>query len=355
MQFKLPIGRRARRPSDPKQDTESIASSGRISRLFLHIGLPKTGTTSIQAYCLKNRRHLGQNGILYPTTGLQGPGHMKLSAAFISMFQKRRGVVEDQADNSGFSKYSQSLKKEIASAASNIDSMLISSERFSIVQGEGLERLIDTFENMRVQPILYLRRQDLLAESLHAQAYRVRSPYFRPENLLQPQKTTFRFWDLVEIWRNAFGADNLIVRKFQKRSVTFDFLEALGVRNTDKLPAEFRLNAGLSRDAMEYMRHHTDLQYGTPDYVRVESRLVEYSKIKPTPAQYKRFFSPQQRVQLLENYQEQNRRVASELFGESELFADELPSTNEPWEKYPGLSSAAKRDIEDFIQKSKAA
>lgn len=355
MQIKLPLGRRTRRSLGRTMGC-LVPDGGKayINKLFLHIGLPKTGTTSIQAYCLRNRQLLAENGILYPQTGLEGPGHMKLCPPFLSDIQNQRSVVKS-GKKKGFRKFGMDLQNEIDACAKNIDRMLISSERFSIVQGEGLTKLTNVFKRMSVFPILYLRRQDLLAESLHAQAYRVRSPYFEPDKLLHLRKPTFCFWDLISTWRNAFGEDNLIVRKFQKRSVTFDFLEAIDIQNKDQLPEEFRLNAVLSRDAMEYLRHHTDLVFGSSEYSRVERRLVEFSKTNPTPVHFKRFFSPQERIRLLESYAEQNRLVAREIFGEPELFSDEFPSLDEPWEKYPGLAEATKREIEEFIQTAKAA
>lgn len=45
-----------------------------IENLFLHIGLPKTGTTLIQTYCAQNRKVLARHGILYPKAGLPGLG-----------------------------------------------------------------------------------------------------------------------------------------------------------------------------------------------------------------------------------------------------------------------------------------
>ena len=42
--------------------------------LYLHIGLPKTGTTSIQNYLFENREALMQRGVCYPKP-LASVGH----------------------------------------------------------------------------------------------------------------------------------------------------------------------------------------------------------------------------------------------------------------------------------------
>ncbi len=56
-----------------------------MTTVYLHIGIPKTGTTSIQSFLFNNRDQLLEAGILYPLTRrseqcLTGAyGHHKLS------------------------------------------------------------------------------------------------------------------------------------------------------------------------------------------------------------------------------------------------------------------------------------
>ena len=39
-------------------------------KLVLHVGIHKTGTSAIQAFCKENRATLAEIGVLYPKTGL---------------------------------------------------------------------------------------------------------------------------------------------------------------------------------------------------------------------------------------------------------------------------------------------
>lgn len=53
------------------------------SKIFLHIGLPKTGTTALQQNFYENTESLISQGVLYPSTGLDtqksyGPNHQRL-------------------------------------------------------------------------------------------------------------------------------------------------------------------------------------------------------------------------------------------------------------------------------------
>jgi hypothetical protein len=38
-------------------------------KVILHVGTPKTGTSYLQHVLFKNKRLLGEHGILYPATG----------------------------------------------------------------------------------------------------------------------------------------------------------------------------------------------------------------------------------------------------------------------------------------------
>ena len=45
-----------------------------MKTLYLHIGLPKTGTTSIQKFCMDNKKKLNDMGINYLIN--VGPDHL---------------------------------------------------------------------------------------------------------------------------------------------------------------------------------------------------------------------------------------------------------------------------------------
>lgn len=68
-----------------------------MTNLFLHIGLPKTGTTAVQNYFYQNQNILEDYGILYPKTGRittkkYGPNHQELIAL---LFEKDPSKWDD--------------------------------------------------------------------------------------------------------------------------------------------------------------------------------------------------------------------------------------------------------------------
>ncbi len=220
----------------------------------------------------------------------QGWVVLPLCEPFVTDIQKKRCAVKNATLTRAFDGYAHSINNEISACTARIRVMLISSERFSVVREKGLSDLATELSSFRVSPILYLRRQDHLAESLHAQAFRIDSSYFRRERLLNVEKRTFRFMDLASSWAETFGRENMIVHRYIPYAVTFDFLGALRISNFDTLPAEQHLNTALSREALEYIRCHSQYRYGTPQYSSAIRGLIKYSRLHPTAPQFKRFY-----------------------------------------------------------------
>jgi hypothetical protein len=323
--------------------------------ILLHTGLAKTGTTSIQQFCVENADELSRRGIYYPKTGRHGPGHQVLGIAAIPENQVRQDV--EGPTPIGFDQLLQQTLTEFKHARlqSDLDRILLSSERFGSLSADALTQLGKHFGRIVTKPILYLRRQDLLAESLMAQAMRVRIQ--RPENKpivpRKPNHQFFQFHMLIRRWGDVFGHENVIVRKFEKRpdgkDIVHDFLEAIDASDIPRSDNGYHLNSKLSRDALEYLYFYTDLVYGSREYNAVQKKLVSYSKDNPTPDQYKNFFAPAIRLELLEKHEAENNRVAREYFGADVLFRDPYPSADETWEAYPGLADRTRKDIVEFI------
>jgi len=68
--------------------------------VFLHIGLPKTGTTTIQRFLINNKYFLyKKHGVLYPSTPLFNSGHHLLPLSLRPNIAKARGIEDLQIGN----------------------------------------------------------------------------------------------------------------------------------------------------------------------------------------------------------------------------------------------------------------
>lgn len=323
--------------------------------LYLHIGLPKTGSTSIQRFLRDNREHFLRQGVLYPTTGLHGPGHMQLAWAFTGRaarehLRDRNPLPEEKGDE----RTRDAILNEVGAAKPAVSSVVISSEGLASAGADGIDKLFSIFEPyFDIEVICFLRRQDFMAESLHSQAYRVRNPCFKREHTLRGTTPILNYGELLENWALRAGSDRLSVFEYPENVDDFRIIEtvkaALGLESLD-LPIKPRwMNQRLSRDGLEYIWAHTNLVYGETPYFDVIRALQEYGALNPTPDQYTYFYSPTERRQILDHFEPTNQRV-SDLYFQGNLFAS-CPAIqiDEPWEEYPGLDANRIREIETFL------
>jgi len=98
-------------------------------KLVLHIGWPKTGTSSLQAFCRSNRRELLKNGVLYPKSWLQGVGHHLFPTALMRDDQRRGRRDLRDTGNLDVATIAGTIREEIESC-SDVHTIIVSSERF---------------------------------------------------------------------------------------------------------------------------------------------------------------------------------------------------------------------------------
>ncbi|MBK6863065.1 MAG: hypothetical protein IPG91_05550 [Ideonella sp.] len=58
--------------------------------IFLHIGLNKSGSSSIQAFCDRHRQVLHEHGLDYPRVGIHDAAHYGVSKRLIGRRTRRR-------------------------------------------------------------------------------------------------------------------------------------------------------------------------------------------------------------------------------------------------------------------------
>jgi hypothetical protein len=128
-----------------------------VTTLDVHIGLHKTGTTSLQAFFATNDRILKQLSIGYPQTGRKKNAHHWLAWSLRSV--------------DSLSCLLPALHEE----CSGLEHALVSCEEFShtFLDAAVLEQFCRLArERFHVRVIIYLRRQDQLKESVYAQVVR---------------------------------------------------------------------------------------------------------------------------------------------------------------------------------------
>jgi hypothetical protein len=196
---------------------EKTGAKGVRTKLILHIGMHKTGSSAIQRFLSMNRWALGRLGVAYPpsigATGARQPKHNAIFAA-ISHEADRKAPHPDLGPSAAL----------IEGAANAIEAAtpraaILSAEGFSgerPIFANALRPLRDRFD---VRVVVFLRRRDLWVESFYKQMVQNRDVReARPFHEFLAAKATQRHMDYLTIlswWADAFGAEAISVTPFE--------------------------------------------------------------------------------------------------------------------------------------------
>ena len=143
-----------------------------MKTLYLHIGTPKTGTSTIQYFCHLNYDLLLQKGLCYPDLGFRFPGiGQNRNAYFLShkIFddKKNRRLEEEAGEReTGLQKLEKLFARQ--------DKIILSDEHLwneKEIDGERLHYIRERMAkcDVTVKVIVYLRKQDQVIQSYWAQ------------------------------------------------------------------------------------------------------------------------------------------------------------------------------------------
>lgn len=114
--------------------------------LFVHVGLPKTGTTHLQATLAANRRRLAAQGLFYPRSKTD-PQHFR---AVLDFLQVGFGAIRP-SDVEG------SWRQLVTSVTDRTGSALVSHELLAGAGADDVARLVDDFSSKDVHVIVTVR------------------------------------------------------------------------------------------------------------------------------------------------------------------------------------------------------
>ncbi len=215
--------------SDKVTPIPTLAPMRRIRRCILHIGTGKTGSTSVQTYLRAHASNLEEASVCAPLEWSAASPFLLLNTR--SAHQVRAHLDIDRYNFEGRrQRYLDSLAEEISN--SRAEDLVLSSEHFAGETAQGISLLrkwLDEFCDS-VEVILYVRRQDRHAVSLHST--RVKSNNIKP---IFSNSMDGHFYDeLLLKWSSIFNASEITVRVFERErlvggDVVTDFLRTIGV------------------------------------------------------------------------------------------------------------------------------
>jgi hypothetical protein len=223
--------------------------------VLLHIGLPKTGTTSIQALLHGNVARVGAAGYSYPTF-LRRANHFQLAAyavpaSNIGMLHKV-GVTGAEEHDRFRRQFEEEFRRETVGGSWIFTSEHMGSHLKDPDAIDRLRVLLRDFERVRV--LLYVRRQDTMAVASHSTWLRDGRPhrFDLAHHLSNADRYDFR--RITDRWDAVFGRDAVELRLYSPNSLLDDFAAVAGLGSLDGWEIPDRRNLSFTSAEATFVR-----------------------------------------------------------------------------------------------------
>lgn len=337
--------------------------------LYLHIGLPKTGTTAIQHFLHQNRETLIQEqNVLYPECGIPVFQHAALVKSIVQpLFPWAHFSEMIETVNPG--NYLREIVDRCEAACCN--RVIISSEFFwaAPAMQSGLDYHEPTAKNFdflnmfveqcrdlflsffcSIKVVVYLRRQESWFDSFFNQ--QIKDGFSIPEtDELAVTKNYLLYNRNIEMWAKYFGWENIIVKFYEqaKRDVIDDFCLTTGI-NMDKgvvkpTQSSETVNPRLSSTALGIMQRALQLQLEPKILDLLKDILRQTSLITADKEQGTSVFPESFYSDVSKCYRADNQKLAEKFSGAKNYL--------EPWgrkEQHVILSSEQSETPENKIE-----
>ncbi|BBK36537.1 hypothetical protein STAQ_16150 [Allostella sp. ATCC 35155] len=271
------------KPRPRSAATREGHSAGRTParpRLFMHIGLHKTGTTSLQSYFARNRDTLAASGLTVPRAGVprQFDGHHLLPWTLNSKYPERLSGIDPDTLWNG-------LRSELESAGTA--NAILSSEDFSLLDDRQVERLGALLDGFDIVPIIILRRPGDVLEGGYRTHVVSGGDLPLRQFMNHGQRPYYDYLSLLRRWRRLPGVSSMLVGSYDDPAVGRDIVRTVltWLGHTPPPPtgaAEPRLNIGLPAALIELAR---SLRASGVERARADAWLEAMGKLPFTRAQ----------------------------------------------------------------------
>lgn len=236
-----------------------------MTKLYLHIGTEKTGSTTIQDTLFKNRKTLSENGILYPSC-FNRANHVEL--AVIAQNENKSSELNAVV---GFNQASEAKSTFIERTLLDLKQEVNSTKpMFVIMSNEHLHsRLTDPDEIKNLKDLLsdifeeivvvcYIREQLELAVSHYSTMIKSGGTSVFSLPLNSALHHYYDFDGMLSKWEGA-GFSNIICREFsrsklKKGDILFDFLDAIDLGVNSELVKIEEKNQSLGWMELAFLR-----------------------------------------------------------------------------------------------------
>ena len=293
-----------------------------MKRVILHIGTPKTGTTSLQWSFLQSRPQLIDLGLLYPSCGLSTDSHE---------------FAHHPLARAAKAKLTTPWKSVVTEIQSSIcDTAIISSEEMTALDSTSIEFIRDCLQGFELSIVAYLREQVDYIEAMYNQNIKTAKDTRTRDRFLTDFLATdeANYLKLLDRWTTALCPSKTYFRVYQKAllkngDIIDDFSDLFSIP-IDQIERPTRtLNAGVNNKYLELLRHVNmlDVSIGekNPKIVSVLIDIESRAATRNPP-----LFNTEQRALISAFFEASNRGLAKRYFpghpvAQSIFASNELP------------------------------
>lgn len=298
--------------------------------VFLHIGMPKTGTSSIQQYLRNNRVALRGHDFIVPTT-LGHLNHENVSLFALadrsrSTVRRRHGLMSVEAVHAFRNALMVDWTNELAKWSPH-EAVVVTGEHMSLLQEPDefvrLKQFLGLLGDRPVRVIVYLRRQDLYCLSGYSQRIKGGSRLQWSELEKEIDRQEFDYETMLRRWKEAFGKESIVVRPFEAAQwangdLICDFMSIIGCPIGPEFRSAVRKNVSLDARSLEFLRR---LNHWYPQFVKGRLNPQRQPLVSAmqriaggVPARMKHEVA----LAFQERYRESNARIAREYLGRAD-------------------------------------
>lgn len=309
--------------------------------VYLHIGVPKTGTTALQCFLFENQKILEKYGICFPDMGFcfEDIGPQRNAHFLIEPGTNANGLP----DFSTLSSVYASGLNELQELGAVYDKIIISDETIwngSTHHKNYWQNLKLDFQTrgLNLKLIVYLRRQDMWMQSLWAQKIKKtgnRQTFAAYLKQMQEENYPLDYYQYLNDLSRIFGKDALIVRVYEDaqyqedtQTIFSDFLSIFDIPFSDEFQLSHEtLNISLNGCLLEMKRILNCIPAYRGEYhtlVKIMKSMQLKNPLHDTDAERYSYIQPEEREKLLNSCAESNRRLAVDYLNREDgvLFRD---------------------------------
>lgn len=302
-----------------------------MKKIYLHIGTPKTGTTTIQKNLINNRKVLNKTGYDYPTNGLIGNAHHNLGFELSSLYKSKpkAGLIFDIC---------QEIQK------SSFHKFIISSEVFTWLTKEEIFLLKAKLSEFKVFPVICLRRQDNFFASFWS--HRIINNLYNKSftefygtfirNRATEEKWSLKcagcYDKLLSNWSDVFEKENIRIylNDLPKGNLLEYFFDCCNINYQEIVKIGFQKvknsNVSPTLEILHFIqviiRECSDM---SPEILLAITKYIQrFARLNLSNEPKRYALDALASAEIIDFYKEVNEKIAVEYFGREKLFHDKV-------------------------------